>query len=168
MLFADRFEVWNPGAFPEALPIDKIKELHGSFPANPLIAEALYLTKYIERMGTGIHDMAQRCKEHNLPEPEISESSGVRLSIMRTNKNYMQIELRIESQIESKIETLEDRILSLLKKQPLSKSEIASQLKQQRTAGQLNNIIRKLLKESKIERTIPETPNSRLQKYRIK
>jgi predicted HTH transcriptional regulator len=119
-------------------------------------------------MGTGIHDMAQRCKEHNLPEPEISESSGVRLSIMRTNKNYMQTESRIESQIESKIETLEDRILSLLKKQPLSKSEIASQLKQQRTAGQLNSIIRKLLNESRIERTIPERPNSRLQKYRIK
>jgi hypothetical protein len=48
MLFADRFEAWNPGELPSKLTLEKIKETHGSFPVNPLISEPLYLTKYIE------------------------------------------------------------------------------------------------------------------------
>jgi hypothetical protein len=43
-----------------------------------LIAEPLYLTKYIERMGTGIHDMIERCREAGLPESEFHDQ-GERL-----------------------------------------------------------------------------------------
>ena len=39
-------------------------------PANPLLADGLYLAKYIERMGTGTLDMIRRCAEVGLPEPE--------------------------------------------------------------------------------------------------
>jgi predicted HTH transcriptional regulator len=72
MLFADRLEVWNPGTLTSALTLQTLREPHGSYPGNPLIAEPLYLylTKYIERMGTGIHDMIERCREAGLPEPE--------------------------------------------------------------------------------------------------
>jgi len=38
-----------------------------------LIAEPLSLSKYIERMGTGIHDMIERCRETGLPEPEFHD-----------------------------------------------------------------------------------------------
>ena len=53
MLFADRLEVWNPGGLPPSLTLAKLRLPHGSVPANPLLAEPLYLTQYIERMGTG-------------------------------------------------------------------------------------------------------------------
>ncbi|MEQ1892963.1 MAG: DUF4062 domain-containing protein, partial [Planctomycetota bacterium] len=53
MLFTDRLEVWNPGRLPQALTLAMLREPHGSVPSNPLLAEALYLAKYIERMGTG-------------------------------------------------------------------------------------------------------------------
>ena len=69
MLFADRLEIRNPGSLPPALSLDKLTKDHSSFPFNPLIAEALYLTKYIERMGTGIQDMITRCAEAGLPAP---------------------------------------------------------------------------------------------------
>ncbi|WP_040433007.1 ATP-binding protein [Chlorobium ferrooxidans] len=36
----------------------------------------MYLTKYIERMGTGIRDMIRRCKNAGLPEPEIRLDGG--------------------------------------------------------------------------------------------
>ncbi len=38
------------------------------------IVEPLYLTKYIERMGTGTGDMIRRCREAGLREPEFSLS----------------------------------------------------------------------------------------------
>jgi hypothetical protein len=36
----------------------------------------MYLTKYIERMGTGIRDMMQRCRNAGLPEPQIRIDGG--------------------------------------------------------------------------------------------
>ena len=74
MLFPDRLEVWNPGTLPPSLTLDKLREVHGSFPANPLLAEPLYLTKYIERLGT--RDMIRRCVAVGLPEPEFRLTDG--------------------------------------------------------------------------------------------
>ena len=34
-----------------------LRRPHGSVPGNPLLAESLYLAKYIERIGTGTRDM---------------------------------------------------------------------------------------------------------------
>jgi len=53
MLFADRLEVRNPGTLPPELTLAMLRAPHSSVPANPLLAESLYLAKYIERMGTG-------------------------------------------------------------------------------------------------------------------
>jgi len=76
MLFADRLEVWNPGNLPSALTLAKLREPHGSFPANPLLAEPLYLAKYIERMGTGTRDMIRLCREAGLREPQYAIRDG--------------------------------------------------------------------------------------------
>ena len=54
MLFRDRLEVWNPGTLPPVLTLEKLRHPHASFPGNPLVAEPLYLTKYIERMVPGL------------------------------------------------------------------------------------------------------------------
>jgi ATP-dependent DNA helicase RecG len=53
MLFTDRLEVWNPGSLPPSLTPELLRLPHGSVPANPLLAEPMYLAQYIERMGTG-------------------------------------------------------------------------------------------------------------------
>lgn len=76
MLFANRLEVWNPGRLPPSLTLEKLRHPHASIPHNPLLAEPLYLTKYIERMGTGTGDMIRYCHEVGLPEPQFSISDG--------------------------------------------------------------------------------------------
>ena len=52
-------------------------------PGNPLLAESLYLTEYIERMGTGTLDMIRRCVEAGLPEPEFAVTDGFVTTIRR-------------------------------------------------------------------------------------
>ncbi len=48
----------------------------------------------------------------------------------------------------------------------LAKQEISQRLGQKTISGPLNKVIRELLAQGLIEMTRPETPNSRLQKYR--
>ena len=81
MLFADRLEVMNSGRLPPALTVEKLRVAHQSLPGNPLLAEAMYLLRYIEKMGTGIVDMIRRCAEAGLPEPEFDIGSGFLLRI---------------------------------------------------------------------------------------
>ena len=57
---------------------------HGSIPANPLLAEPLYLTQYIERLGTGTGDMIRRCRESGLSEPVFALEDGFRISLGAT------------------------------------------------------------------------------------
>jgi len=52
-------------------------------PHNPLLAEPLYLTQYIERMGTGTGDMIRRCREAGLREPKFEMADGFTRTIWR-------------------------------------------------------------------------------------
>jgi len=76
MLFTDRLEVWNPGELPPTLTMESLREPHPSIPHNPLIAEPLFLTHYIEKAGSGTLDMISRCRTANLPEPVFEQRAG--------------------------------------------------------------------------------------------
>jgi ATP-dependent DNA helicase RecG len=58
-------------------------------------------------------------------------------------------------------------VLQALAQGPLGKSEIAQALGRDSVSGALNRTIRQLLDREEIGYTLPETPNSRLQKYRL-
>jgi predicted HTH transcriptional regulator len=75
-LFADRLEVWNPGALPGTLSFEDLRTDHPSVPYNPLIAEPLYLARYIERAGSGTQTMIELCREAGLPEPTFQQREG--------------------------------------------------------------------------------------------
>lgn len=83
MLFADRLEVMNSGRLPSPLTVEKLRVAHQSLPSNPLLAESMYLLRYIEKMGTGTLDMIRRCAEAGLPEPEFEVGAGFLSRIWR-------------------------------------------------------------------------------------
>jgi predicted HTH transcriptional regulator len=76
MLFSDRLEVWNPGELPPALTPERLRHPHASIPRNPLIADPLFLVRYVEKAGTGILDAIALCREAGLPEPEFRQDGG--------------------------------------------------------------------------------------------
>lgn len=70
MVFADRVEVWNSGSLPEGLTVEDLRKPHTSFPANPLIANVLYLADYAQRAGSGTLEMIEQSRAQGPPEPE--------------------------------------------------------------------------------------------------
>lgn len=91
MLFSDRLEVVNPGALPLGWTIEKLKGLHTSVPANPLLAEPMYLKGYIERLGTGIADIMRIAKENNLPEPNFEQEEDFKTILYRPSTDQVPI-----------------------------------------------------------------------------
>ncbi len=56
-LFAGRLEVWKSWQARATTDSREAAVQHASVPGNPLLAESVYLTEYIERMRTGHLDV---------------------------------------------------------------------------------------------------------------
>jgi ATP-dependent DNA helicase RecG len=72
----DRIEVWNPGELPKPLIPSDLKKKHKSIPRNPLIAEMLFLIRYIEKWGRGTNRVIEELLENKLSEPKFQNLSG--------------------------------------------------------------------------------------------
>ena len=55
---------------------DNIRQPHISYPYNPIIAEVLFKTTFLENWGSGVGRIIEKCKECNLQEPEWSVNGG--------------------------------------------------------------------------------------------
>jgi len=75
-LFTDRLEVWNPGTLPGTLTLESLHVDHPSVPFNPLLAEALYLVRYIEKAGSGTQRIIELCVHAGLPAPTFEVRNG--------------------------------------------------------------------------------------------
>jgi len=77
MLFSDRLEIWNPGELPPPLTMERLRVPHPSIPRNPLVADPLFLARYIEKAGTGTLDMIALFRAVGLPEPDFRQDGGM-------------------------------------------------------------------------------------------
>ena len=79
----------------------------------------------------------------------------------------------LESQLESQLESehgskLKARIVTLLRNEvALGKEDISKRLGQKMISGSLHEAVRELVEQGWLEMTMPQKPQSRLQKYRL-
>ena len=66
----------NTGHLPNELTTETIKLPHRSYPQNPIIVDALYMTALLESWGTGVSRMVAACKAVGLAEPEYGTDGG--------------------------------------------------------------------------------------------
>lgn len=191
MLFSDRLEIWNPGELPPTLTTASLRRPHSSVPHNPLIAEPLFLARLIERAGTGTLDMIALCAEAGLKPPEFRQDAGSFVLTLwrpakkksparRSESGPSQARVRSESRSESrsewwmsragwrpgwKSESVHYRVMVAVQHDPASRSTIAEALGHKSVTGALRQALADLMKSGFIKYTVPEKPNSRLQKY---
>lgn len=75
-IYDDRIEVWNPGELPKPLTPEDLGRKHKSIPRNKLLADRLFLIKFIEQWGKGTNRIIDEMKQNNLPEPQFQNLSG--------------------------------------------------------------------------------------------
>ena len=126
MLFRNRLEVWNPGQLPYGLTVNKLLEPHKSLPANPLIADSLFWTGYVDKVGTGTEDIVNLCKDKGLKSPEYYQEEDFRVVIWRKGGPEM-----IQSDpevIQSNPELVEAVYNLICVNHSISRAELAKQL----------------------------------------
>ena len=171
MIFRDRIEIWNPGMLPIGWSTDKLKETHPSIPANPLLAEPMYLAGYIERMGTGTSDMLRSAKKAGLKEPIFIQEDAFKTIIFRTDTTPTtvvtdQVTVQATDQATDQVSEEIQRLLFVLKGE-MKRSEIQDLLSLKHSGNFRNNYILPALERGFIEMTIPESPSSPNQKYKL-
>ena len=77
-VYDDRVEIENPGILPPELTPETIKQPHNSHPYNPLIANFLYKTTFLESWGSGVRRIIDACAAAGVEEP-----------IWKTNPNFV-------------------------------------------------------------------------------
>ncbi len=162
LIFADRIEIISPGHLPNHLDVEQI--LFGlSNLRNPALAShAFYMLPY-RGLGSGIPRATGAWPTIEL----IDDRKGNQFKVIIRRNEVLQTKSQPELQPELQPESLESRVLQLLATKSASKAEISTLLGQKEVSGQLNKVIRELIAAKRIEYTIPNKPNSRLQQYRI-
>jgi len=190
MLFSDRLEVWNPGELPPPLTIESLRKPHASLPHNPLIAEPLFLTRYIEKAGTGILDMFKQCRQAGIGAPSFRQDGGQFVqTLQRPGTVTAQVTAEDTAQVGKGQPTLWTFALSgiahafpeataqvtaqvaaqvaMFCMEPRSARETMEHLKLRHWKTFQANYLGPLLHDKLLERTIPDKPTSRLQQYRL-
>ncbi|MFH0880906.1 MAG: ATP-binding protein, partial [Lentisphaerota bacterium] len=174
-VFDDRIEISSYGRLPTGITVKQLSGKHRSNPVNPLIAGAFHRTGAVEIWGRGTNRVIAACKAHGAAPPVFQEQQGF---VVVTFEAEMVVgaglrpksgtESGPKSGAESGAESaMAVKVLHLLSREALGKQELAERMGKRRPWRYLNVLVARLVQEGAIGMTIPDKPNSRLQKYRL-
>ena len=136
-------------------------------PRNPLIANTLYLSKDIEKWGSGFRRIAETCAKANVKVKFEIRKNGFMVIFYRKNDKEL-IDLTGENEkektYEKTYENVEEKILEFCIEAKTAK-EIAEYCGYKGIDRFKRNYLKPLLEQEKIKMTIPDKPKSKKQKY---
>ena len=146
-------------------------------PKNPAIARVFREMQWAEELGSGVRNLFKYARAFGGQDPILSEESIFRVTVMLPQLSGVSATLpalkleatliQPESQPGSQPESLQQRALRRLQAGAQSKAALSHALGQRSVSGPLNQVVRQRLAAGLIEYTLPDKPNSRLQKYRL-
>jgi ATP-dependent DNA helicase RecG len=161
-VFDDRVEVWSAGAFPSKITAESLSREHGSYPRNPFIAEVFFRAGLIEKWGRGTNRVIEMCRRHGIAAPEFEQVGPsvvvrFRVKVGTTRVTTTQVSTQVTTQVAAVLEAA---------RRPRSGSELQKIAKIQTREYFRRAYLDRLLRAGWIERTVPDKPRSRLQRYR--
>jgi ATP-dependent DNA helicase RecG len=185
-IFDREITIYNPGKLSGNLTFEDLKtDNYQAYARNKLLAEAFYLTGDIEKYGSGFRRIREHIEEYPTMETEFKEvPNGLLFTysyIVQKNSTrppyytpeMLDDDTRNEEWVVKEppsvyqVNTQVNKLLLCLHSEGNTTLEILYLLKLKDRIGVMRNYIQPALKLGLIEMTIPDKPNSRLQKYRL-
>ena len=168
-MFDDHMTVESPGQLPGLVRPSNMREMH--FSRNPKIIEFLHVYEYVKEFGEGVDRMYREMEAADLPAPEYHASGFMLFATLRNRKwvNAQQQAGQVTGQVTGQVVhrvilTTEEKILEFCSV-PHSRKEIQSYLGFSGRNNFNDKYLSPLISSGKLKMTIPNKPNSRLQKY---
>lgn len=162
-IYKDRIEIFNPGGFPEGYtPKDFIEGKEGSMPRNPLIANTLYLSKDIEKWGSGFKRIYDECQKENVKVKFEIKKNG--FSVIFYRKTDEELDDLTQNEEKKTYDNIEQKILEFCTEERTAK-EIVEYCGYKSVDRFKRNYLKSLVDSGKIRMTIPNKLKSKKQKY---
>ena len=174
-VYDDRVEIENPGRLPFDLTPETIKSAHASYPYNPLIAEVLFKSSFLESWGSGVGRMVDACRVQGVPEPEYEVVGGFVRMIFRKSfaasglsKDQVVTKPGVSwEEVGSKLgvswEEVEKLIVAL--QHPMFLNDLKELYGWNNASKFKEKYINPLIAEGLVDMTVPNKPTSPNQKY---
>lgn len=166
-VYDDRVEIENPGRLPFGLTPETIKSAHASYPYNPLMAEVLFKSSFLESWGSGVTRMVDACRAQGVPEPEYEVLGGFVRIVFRKKEQVVAKQSLSSHQVVVKLSLSIPNIVELLRRmvEPMSAKEMRQLCGLKDATYFKTNVIAPLIAEGLVEMTQPDSPKSPTQKY---
>lgn len=188
-VYDDRIIISNTGRLPMGWTINNLVGKHTSIPYNPGIANAFFRVGFIESWGRGIEKVLAACKDYGCPKPEWKFDGTVLSMTMRYKKSEIEgggmnsnpdkvsndgdildrIVRDVSKMCPRYVQDVSKMILALLQNKAdcLDIPALMDSLGEKSRRLFTRKSITPALESGLIERTVPDKPTSRYQKYRL-
>ena len=157
-IFQDRVEIVTPGGLPAGMREEDLGSK--SVPRNPLLFSMLYRMKLVEQIGSGIRRIHEACLEHGVAEPAILAS---------TDWLTVTFPRPVESappHVTPHVTPHVRRLVTVLRGE-MSRAELMDALGLADRRHFARTYLQPSLDAGVVEMTLPDSPRSRTQKYRL-
>ncbi|MCD8207575.1 MAG: ATP-dependent DNA helicase RecG, partial [Bacteroidales bacterium] len=172
-VFDDRIEIENPGILPPQITAESIKLSHSSYPYNPIIADVLFKTTFLENWGTGVRRIIDICTQYAVPEPVWSIDGGYVCVTFKRSKHHpnndpstTQVTTQVRPKYDPSCDQVKKLILSINDEYMAVENIMGLCGVKSRKWFRINYIL-PACEENAIERKYPDNPNHPQQQYRL-
>lgn len=150
---------------------ETIKQPHLSYPYNPLIADVLFKTSFLENWGTGARRIIDACNAQGVPEPFWKTQMGfVILTFNRpsfelkndTENNSLQLTC---NQLVTNLTGQVKKLIINIGYSELSRKEVKLQVKLASDSNLVDNYLNPAIKQGLVTMLYPDSPRHPKQKY---
>ncbi len=168
-VFDDRIEIISYGRLPAGITVEQLSGQHESKPVNPLIAGAFHRTGAVEVWGRGTNRVIAVCKQHGIEPPKFEERQGfvaVTFKAQMVAGDVAGTSADGTAQVTAQVTAEVAAQVAAFCHEPQSAKAIMAELGLKHWKTFQANYLAPLMAMGILERTIPDKPQSRLQKYK--